>query len=45
MELALVSTEDLVKELTRRFGIEVIVAMDVTAAKDFFEMSDDLTDR
>ena len=37
MDLSLVSTEDLVKELCRRLNIEIIVAMDHVAALDYFE--------
>lgn len=37
MDLTLIPTEDLVKELTRRFNIEIIIAMDHIAALDYFE--------
>ena len=37
MDLSLIPTEDLMKELTKRFGIEVILVMDRTGAEDYFE--------
>ena len=45
MDLSLVSTGDLIQELMRRLGIEVVVAMDSAAAKQYFEHSDDTEDR
>ena len=36
MDLSLIPTEDLVKELCRRLNIEIIVAMDHVAALDYF---------
>ena len=37
MDISLIPTEDLVKELCRRLNIEIIVAMDHVAALDYFE--------
>ena len=37
MDLSLIPSEDLVRELVRRFNVEVIVAMDHIAALDYFE--------
>ena len=37
MDLSLASTEDLVKELTKRFGVQVILCMDTVAAQEYFE--------
>ena len=37
MDLSLVSTEDLMKELIKRFGIEIMLVLDPTGARDYFE--------
>ena len=41
MDLSLIPTEDLVKELSKRFGLEVILCMDVVAARDYFELTNE----
>jgi len=40
MDLSLIPLEELVKEISRRCGIELIVAMDAAAGKEYFEFPD-----
>ena len=37
MDLSLIPTEDLMKELIQRFGIEIMLVLDPTGARDYFE--------
>ena len=39
MDLSLIPTDALIKELIRRLNIDIIVAMDRVAAMDYFEGS------
>jgi hypothetical protein len=40
MDLSLVSVEEMIKEISRRCGIEIIVAMDAVASQEYFECPD-----
>ncbi len=43
LDLSLVTTDLLIKELVRRLGIEIFVAMDAQAAGQYFEADIEFT--
>ena len=37
MDLSLIPTDELMQELIKRFGIEIMLVLDPTGARDYFE--------